>query len=88
MKSKRDISRVKCEFVKTVTLKATNGVYKVIREIINTVEFKGVKKGNGYLGPMAEKLFLPLRYKNTAVGIHPSTTGNLVKCEYSINISP
>lgn len=53
IKSKRDLTRIKCEFVKTVTLKAANGVYKVIKEIINTVEFKGVKKGSGYLGPMA-----------------------------------
>ena len=53
MKSKRDITRVKCEFVKTLTLKSTNGIFKVIKEVINTVEFIGAKKGTGYIGQMA-----------------------------------
>jgi hypothetical protein len=37
---------------------------------------------------MAQKVVLPLRYKNTKIGVHPSTTGHLVRCEYLIEVTP
>ena len=37
-KSKREIKRVKCEFKRTITLRSTNGISKVIKETLNTVE--------------------------------------------------
>lgn len=59
-----------------------------MKETISTVEFQGARKGMSLIGPLAQKIHLPLSYKKTSVGIHPSTTGNFVKCEYSIEITP
>lgn len=44
------------------------------------MEFRGVNKGSAYIGPLAERAMLPLKFKNTNNAIPPSTTGNLVKC--------
>lgn len=44
-KSKRGLNRVKCEFIRTITLWATNGIMKTIKTTLNTVEFQGCKKG-------------------------------------------
>jgi len=79
-RSKREIKRVRCEFKRTITLRATNGISKTIKETLNTVEFEGARKGQGYLGPLAKKIGLPLRYKSTLTGIHPSTAGQLIRC--------
>lgn len=87
-RSQKDIKRVKCEFKRTITLKSTNGISKTIKETLNTVEFEGARKGQGYIGPLAKKVNLPLRYKSTLAGIHPSTTGFLIRCEYSIEVTP
>jgi hypothetical protein len=40
------------------------------------------------VGPLAQKIVLPLKYKNTKIGVLPSTTGHLVRCEYSIEVTP
>jgi hypothetical protein len=45
LKSKRDIKKVVCEFVKVLTLKDYSGKEKKFTEVINTIEFKGAKKG-------------------------------------------
>jgi hypothetical protein len=42
----------------------------------------------GIIGPLAQKISLPLKYKNTKIGVLPSTTGYLVRCEYSIEVTP
>lgn len=42
----------------------------------------------GIIGPLAQKISLPLKYKNTKIGVLPSTTGHLVRCEYSIEVTP
>ncbi len=78
--SKRPIKRIKCEFMRTITLRATNGVTKTIKDLLNTVEFDGADKGQCLVGPLAQRVNIPLTYKLTSTGIHPSTTGQLIRC--------
>jgi hypothetical protein len=33
-------------------------------------------------------MLLPLKYKKSGTPIHPSTSGKMVKCEYSIIVIP
>jgi len=48
--------------------------------------FPGVRAGDSKLGPNAQRMSLRLVGKSPQHGIQPSTSGNLVKCEYVLNV--
>ena len=49
------ISRIKCQFIKEVTLTAQNGATRTFTEHINTVFFPGVAGHHSYFGENAER---------------------------------
>jgi hypothetical protein len=55
---------VVCEFVKVLTLTTNQGVEKKITQVINSISFPGIEAHGQYTQGDAQKLPLPLKYKN------------------------
>jgi hypothetical protein len=50
LKCKLNMARVNCEFIKEVTLTATNGARRVFTQVLNVIQFPGVAAGQAYYG--------------------------------------
>jgi hypothetical protein len=82
------MARVNCEFIKEVTLTSTNGIRRVFSTVLNEIHFSGVNAGQAYAGEHAERNNIKLIYKDSNTGVHPTTNGRHVKCEYFIIVKP
>lgn len=70
------------KFKKTVTLVSAFGEEKIFEQQINQISFPGVQAHGQYTGQMANKIAIPLKYRDSMTPIHPSTNGRFVKCQY------
>lgn len=82
------ISRIKCQFVKEVTLTAENGTSRVFTELLNTVFFPGIRAYGSYFGEHAERQTLKLIHQDSQRAVTPSTNGHYVRCRYYILVEP
>jgi hypothetical protein len=57
-------------------------------QILNVVDFSGVPAGMSYYGNNSQRNAMKLVYKDTGLGVHPTTNGKSVKCEYYILVKP
>jgi hypothetical protein len=78
------ISRIKCQFMKEVTLTASNGNTRVFTELLNTVFFPGVGANRSYFGENAKRQILKLIHRDSQRSVTPSTNGHFVRCRYYI----
>lgn len=88
LKSKVDMARVSCSFIKEVTLTGNNDTLRVFSKVLNVMEFPGIEAGKSYYGHTSQRNTVKLVYKDTGLGVHPTTSGKCVKCEYYILVKP
>lgn len=82
------MTRVNCSFIKEVTLTGNNHTLRVFSKVLNVMEFPGIEAGNSYYGHTSQRNTVRLVYKDTGLGVHPTTSGKCVKCEYYILVKP
>lgn len=56
------LSSIKCDLIKTITLRNYNGVENIHNETINTIQFPGVANGASYMGESASRQAISLKY--------------------------
>ena len=82
------IKEIRVKFKKVVTLVSGFGEESRFEQVINQASFPGVQAYGQYTGGQAQKINIPLKYRDSKLSIHPSTNGRLVKCEYFLEVWP
>lgn len=65
---------------------SNEGNQKIFMETVKEVAFPGVPAGDSRLGANAQRMSIRLVANRPGEMIHPSTNGNLVKCEYLLTV--
>jgi len=71
---------------KRLLLATNQGLENSFIEPLKQVAFAGVRAGQSRVGPNAQQISIFLRHEDPARAIQPSTTGNLVKCDYVLTV--
>ena len=87
-KSSASFREVNLKFLKCVTLVSGFGEERSFTQVVRSASFPGIGPHGIYTGENAQRLTLPLKYRESNRAIHPSTSGRYVKCEYHIQVSP
>jgi len=81
-----NVTEIRCVLQKKVSLMSNEGNQKSFTDVVREVSFPGVPAGESRLGPNAQRMSIRLISKKAGEVIQPSTTGNLVKCEYLLTV--
>lgn len=59
---------------------SATGLKRVFPQVLNDLYFAGARAGQSLFGEHSQRNTIKLIYKDSLMGVHPTTNGKCVKC--------